>query len=151
MPGPGLKMTEVLDRRVQIGRNLTTLTIFLLAVGGVSFLYFWGLLLPWLIDIVSNTLKLAGLCGVLAALAFVFLNKDMRTRMSYAYQVFTRWMTKRFVLIDRIAVLETHVIRYKARMDEMDMHIGKLKGETERAAEYIKNNEEERDKEIRRA
>lgn len=151
MPGPGLKMTEVLERRVKIGHNLTTLTIFLLAVGGVSFLYFWGLLLPWLIDIATNTLILAGLCGALTVLAFVFLNKDMRTRMSYAYQVFTRWLTKRFVLIDRIAVLETHVARYKARMDEMDMHIGKLKGETERTAEAIKTNEEEREKEIRRA
>lgn len=145
------KMSEVLASRVKVGHRLTTLGMLAIGAGGVALLYVWGMLLPWLIDIVYDTVKLGIGCGILALMAFVLLNKEMRTRMQYVYASFTRFLTKLFVETDRIGVLKTYAKRYHQRVDDMDAAIGDLQGKTDGLGERIDKNEAERVQELNRA
>lgn len=135
-------MQSKLQKKEQLGRNLITLGV----VGGAAatVIYFWSLVLPFLIDVATNTLKLAGLCAVLGFIGYCVMDKRIRTLALYMYRSATRWFVNQFVNIDPIGVLNTYVSRLKDRLDEMDKSIGSLKGQRDQLRETIEKNEQER-------
>ena len=143
------KISDLLKSREKWGKNVFTLAL----VGGLGALglYFWGEIVPWLLDVATNTLKLAGVCAALGAILWVVLDPRMRTLLRYGYNSLTRWLTRQFVDIDPIGILNTYVARLKERLAEMEQAIGSLQGQRDQLAAFISKNEEERIRELQRA
>jgi uncharacterized membrane protein len=93
------KISDVLETRERWGRNIFTLVILAL-LGGLAF-YFWGLIVPFVLDTVYDTVRLAIACAVLAGVAFMVFDPRMRALWLYSYRSLTRWLTKQFVDIMR--------------------------------------------------
>jgi hypothetical protein len=143
------KMSDLLKSREAWGRNLVTL----LLVGAIAAtgIYYWGLIVPFLLEMATNTLKLAGACAALGAMLWVVLDPKMRTLALYGYRSLTRWLTRQFIDIDPIGILNTYVARLKERLSEMEEAIGSLQGQRDQLASFISKNEEERVHELQRA
>jgi hypothetical protein len=143
------KISDILQSREKWGQNIVTLLILgALAATGI---YYWGLIVPFLLDMATNTLKLAGACAALGAIGWMVLDPKMRTLWLYAYRSMTRWLTRQFVDIDPIGILNTYVSRLKERLAEMDKAIGELQGQRDQLAAFISKNEEERIHALERA
>jgi hypothetical protein len=124
------------------GKNIITIAL----LGGVALLalFYWGLILPWLIDVMSNTLELAGLGVGLFALLYAVFDPRMRNLISYAYASLTRALTGFFIEIDPIGILKTYVSHLKGYIAEMDEAIGQLRGQVSQIKDRIDKNESER-------
>jgi hypothetical protein len=133
--------TSKLKKKEQIGYWIITLTILgILAATGI---YFWGLIVPFLLDAATNTLKLVGVLAALGAVLYMAFDPRIRTLLLYGYNSFTRWLTSEFVEIDPIGILSTYVKRLAERVEEMDEAIGHLKGQRAALKEKIGKNEGE--------
>lgn len=143
------KLASTLQTREQWGRNL--ITLLLIGAAGLTGLYFWGQIVPWLLDVATNTLKLVGVSLGLAAVLYVVLDPNIRNLVLYGYRSFTRMLINWFIDIDPIGILNTYVSRLKERLAEMDKAIGSLRGQREQLAELIAKNENERIHNLQRA
>ena len=114
-------------------------TIFLggLIVAGGVLLY---RLLPFLITLLQNALHAALLFAALGAVLYVLLDKKFRNLIWYMYKSAMRWITGMFVQINPIAILETYVEYLYKNLQEMDHHIGKLKGQMAKLKAIIEQN-----------
>jgi len=126
------------------GKVGTFVFIAALIAGGASLLYFWGLILPWLIGVMANTLQLVGLCAALAAIGFVIFDPRWRNLVFYLYKSAMRAITGAFIEIDPIGILKTYVSSLRKRLDEMDQSISNLSGQMRKLKEQINSNEQKR-------
>jgi hypothetical protein len=103
-------------------------TLFLAAiiVGGGALLY---RLLPFIITLLQNALHAALLFAGLGAVLYILLDKKFRTLVWYMYKSVMRWVTGLFVQINPIAILETYIDYLHKNLEEMNGHIGRLKGQ----------------------
>ena len=76
-----------------------------LVAGGGYLLY---TALPTLIALASNTLYLALMVMVIAALLYMVLDPKMRRLIGYTYKSVMRWLTGLFVQLDPIGVFKLH-------------------------------------------
>jgi hypothetical protein len=143
------KISEILQTREQWGRRV--ITFALLAMGGILGFYFWGQIVPFVLDTVYDTVKLAIAVTALAALGFIVLDPRMRTLWLYGYRSAVRWLTSQFVDVDPIGILQTFVSRLKEKLKEMEEAIGSLQGQRDQLDTFIKKNEQERQHELQRA
>jgi hypothetical protein len=143
------KISEVLQQREKWGKNIFTL-VFLGILGALAF-YYWGLIVPFVLDTVYDTVRLAIACVALVAIGFVVFDPRMRTLWLYGYNSAMRWLTRQFTDIDPIGILQTYVSRLKERLAEMEEAIGSLGGQRDQLAAFIAKNEEERQHELQRA
>lgn len=142
-------ITNQLADRIKNGNRVVT-GLILAGLAGVG-LYFWGQLVPWLIDVASNTLELAGLCAALFAVGILLFEPHARLLWVYGYRSLTRAITGAFIEIDPIGILKTYVSRLRARLAEITEAIGSLQGQRDQLAEYIQKNEAERLRMLERA
>ena len=126
------------------GKVGTVFLIMALAAGGGALLYFWGLILPFLIGVVTNTIQLAALCGVLALMAVVVFDPRWRNLAVYGYKSVMRGLTGLFIEIDPIGILKTYVTSLRSRLEEMDQSISNLSGQIRKLKEQISSNEQKR-------
>ena len=138
-----------LQTKEQAGRSIITLAV-LGALAGLA-IYWWALIVPFLVDAATNTVKLVGLCAVLALFSYVVLDKNMRMLGLYAYKSWTRWLTGQFVEIDPIGILNTYVSRLEERLEEMDKALGTLRGQRDKLQQSIAENEANRVAQMKRA
>ncbi len=143
------KISETLQNRYLAGRNIFNL-VLLAALGALGF-YYWGQIVPFVLDVVTDTLKLVVALVALVGVGFMVLDPKMRTLWLYAYRSFVRWLTKQFTDIDPIGILQTYVSRLKTKLEEMEQAIGSLQGQRDQLAAFIAKNEEERMHELQRA
>jgi hypothetical protein len=143
------KISDVLESRERWGKRIVTMVLLAL-IAGTAF-YFWGLIVPFIIDVVYNTLKLGALCVALGALLWVVFDPRMRTLALYGYRSLVRWITKQFTDIDPIGILNTYVARLKERLEEMEKAIGSLQGQRDQLSDFIAKNESERIHSLQRA
>lgn len=141
------KMSELLQRRELTGRVLVTFA--LLAAVAVAGLYGWSLIVPWLLDVAVNTTLLGIVCATAVLLAYG--GWKFRTRASYMYASFVRWITARFVDLDPIGILNTYVARLVERLALMDEAIGSLNGQVKQLTDVIQENETQRQQAMARA
>jgi len=99
--------------------------------------------LPFLINIAQNTLYLAGLLMVLAAIIYVVLDPKMRNLIWYAYKSVMRWITGLFVQIDPIGILKSYVEDLQDNLGKMNKQIAQLRGQMHKLKEVIMNNQKE--------
>ena len=131
-----------LQKKELFGQNLITLILVgALAAAGI---YWWGSIVPFLVDAATNTLKLIGLCAAIGLVGYAVLDKRIRTLFLYGYRSLTRWLTGQFVEIDPIGILNTYVSRLEERLAEMDKSIGSLRGQRDKLKATIEKNESDR-------
>ncbi len=103
---------------------------------------FYGLykILPFLINVVENTLHLSLLLGALGALIYVVLDPKMRNLVFYMYKSFMRWITGLFIQIDPIGILKSYVDDLKNNLKKMNKQIAVLKGQMKRLQQIMNEN-----------
>jgi len=143
------KISEMLKKREAIGLNLFTFT--LLAILGVAGFWFWGQIVPFVLDVVYDTVRLVIALVALVAVGYVALDPRMRTNLIYGYASIARAITKQFIEIDPIGILKTFVARLKERLAEMMEAIGALQGQRDQMFEFIQKKQAESAHEMRRA
>lgn len=126
------------------GKAGTFLAVAALVGGGAAVLYFWGLILPWLIMMLTNTLTAIGLVAAIVAIGWVLFDPRWRNLAFYGYKSVMRALTGLFIEIDPIGILRTYVTSLKDRLSEMDRSIESLGGQLTKLKIQIQKNEAER-------
>jgi ABC-type multidrug transport system fused ATPase/permease subunit len=117
----------------------TTGMIFAVGIvgGGILILYKF---LPFFITLLQNTLYAGILIVALAALAYVVFDKKTRTLVWYIYQSIMKAITRMFVKIDPIPILESYVEHLEESLSKMDQHLSNLKGKMRELKNLIDGN-----------
>lgn len=107
--------------------------------GGIGL---WAIL-PTLIILAQNTLYLMVILGAIAAILYLVMDPKVRLLVSYAYKNIMRTITKMFIELDPIKVVETYVSEMKDNMRKMNQQLSNLKGQMVKLKSTIdKNNME---------
>ncbi|MEO0340970.1 MAG: hypothetical protein AAF242_17385 [Bacteroidota bacterium] len=97
--------------------------------------------LPVLLAALQNVVYLSIFLIVIAAIAYMVLDPNMRNLIWYMYKSVMRWVTGMFVQLDPIAILKSYVDELKDNLRKMNKQIGKLRGQMHKLKEIIVNNE----------
>jgi len=146
-------MAESMQSRLQKKENFWRNLITFGAIGGAAAtaIYFWSLIVPFLIDVASNTLHLMGLVALIGAISYCVMDKRIRSLVSYLYHSGTRWLISQFISIDPIGVLRTFINSLKEKLAELDKAIASLRGQRDDLKKTIDSQAEEADKAIHEA
>jgi cell division septum initiation protein DivIVA len=126
-------------------------TILVGAGIGCVIFYYWGVILPFLIMTLQNTLYFGFLLGILGLLVFLFTNKQFRTMIWYLWKTLMRGLAGLIIQIDPIAILKTYISDLEKKQDEMSEKITELAGSKEKLGAKIQKNNEEADDLLRKA
>ncbi len=107
--------------------------------------------LPYINVILSNAIYAVIFFVILAGLLYMIFDPKFRTLIWYMYKVIMRKITSWFVKIDPIAILETYVESLYKNLRDMDMHIGKLKGQMQKLKTVVETNTREMEQSLRLA
>ncbi len=99
--------------------------------------------LPFIIGLVQNTITLAVLLVVLAAIVYMVLDPKMRNLVWYGYKSVMRWVTGLFVQLDPIGILKSYVEDLKDNLRKMNKQISMLRGQMHKLQEIIYNNKKQ--------
>jgi hypothetical protein len=126
------------------GKVGTVVGILLIGGAAVGALYFWGIILPWLIMMMANTLTLMALCAGFAAVCWVLFDKRWRNLAWYAYKSLMRALTSAFIDLDPIGIMKSYVASLKDKLAEIDKSLGLLEGQRRSLHQQIDKNEHDR-------
>ncbi|GAB3867988.1 hypothetical protein GCM10028824_11660 [Hymenobacter segetis] len=104
--------------------------IFVAGLVGLG-VYYWGKILPFLIDIVFNTVKLGIGLGVLFVLILLVTNKRIQTGLWYLGQRIFRTAASIFVNTDPIGIMEDYISNTEKEARNMDAEVGHIEGANE--------------------
>lgn len=124
--------------------------LFMGLMGGGA-LYGLYKMLPYLINIVENTLYLGILLMVLAALIYVILDPKMRNLIYFMYKSFMRWLTGLFIQIDPIGILKSYIEDLHDNLKKMNKQISSLKGQMKRLKTIMNDNNKNIDNNLKLA
>jgi hypothetical protein len=99
--------------------------------------------IAWLVALAANTLYLAVLLIILAALLYMVLDPKMRNLVWYGYRSVMRWVTGLFVQLDPIGILKSYVEDLKDNLRKMNKQISMLRGQMHKLQEIIHNNKKQ--------
>jgi phage shock protein A len=119
-----------------------------LIAGGAWVLVTYG---AALVALLQNTLYLAGLLLVLAAVVYMVLDPKMRNLVWYMYKSTMRWVTSMFVTIDPIGILKSYVEDLQDNLVKMRKQIGVLRGQMRKLTGIMEKNNEEIEKNMKLA
>ncbi|MCF6366220.1 MAG: PspA/IM30 family protein [Bacteroidales bacterium] len=102
-------------------------------------------------SLLAGTISTIALVAVVAALLYIILDKKVRNLAWYMYKGVMRWITKLFVQIDPIKILENYVEYLKKNMKKMNTHISKLKGQISQLKTTMVKNKREMDHSLKLA
>lgn len=104
-----------------------------------SVLYFWGLLVPFLVSMLVDTLHMAYLAGILAGGLYLVFGKRPRLM----YRVILRKLTSLFVAVYPIEIIEDKLLQMKKRRDKMNEQISLVSGSITKLKRVIDQNKSE--------
>lgn len=107
--------------------------------------------LPFIIGLIQNTITLAILLIVLAAIVYMVLDPRMRNLVWYAYKSIMRGITGMFVQIDPIGILKSYVEDLQDNLVKMRKQIGILKGQMRKLQTLMEDNERTIDESMKMA
>jgi phage shock protein A len=107
--------------------------------------------LPAITVILSNAIYAVIFFIILAGLLYMIFDRKFRTLIWYMYKVIMRKITGWFVNIDPIGILETYVENLYKNLRDMDMHIGKLKGQMQKLKTIVDTNQREMEQSLQLA
>ncbi|HEX8425087.1 PspA/IM30 family protein [Hymenobacter sp.] len=102
--------------------------VALLAGAGV---YYWGKILPYLIDIVFDTVKLGIGLGLLFVLFLLATNKRVQAGLWYLGQRIFRTAAGIFVNTDPIGIMEDYIRNTEKEAQNMESEVGHIEGAKE--------------------
>ena len=101
--------------------------IFVAALVGAG-VYYWGQILPYLIDMVFDTVKLGIGLGVLFVLFLLATNKRIQTGIWYLGQRIFRTAASIFVNTDPIGIMEDYISNTEKEARKMDAEVTNIEG-----------------------
>lgn len=114
----------------------------LLAGGAGALLWGWGKVVPFLVEMMADTLHLVALVGALGAILYVALSP----RTHLAFRLLSRALTGLLVEIDPVGILRDRLAQMRRQRDEMKARIDEVQGQIgvlERAIEKNRSSAEE--------
>ena len=90
--------------------------------------YFWGAILPSLVDIVFNSVKLGIGLGVLFVLFLLATNKRIQAGLWYAGQRILRTLAGIFVNTDPIGIMQDYIKNTEQEARKMDAEVTNIEG-----------------------
>ena len=90
--------------------------------------YFWGSILPFLVDMVFDTVKLGIGLGTLFVLFLLLTNKRIHAGLWYAGQRVLRTMAGIFVNTDPIGIMEAYISNTEKEARKMDAEVTNIEG-----------------------
>ena len=112
-----------------------------LAAGAGAGVYYWGRIVPYLVDIVFNSVKLGIGLGVLFGLFLLGTNKRIQAGLWYAGQRVLRTLAGIFVNTDPIGVMEDYISNTEKEARQMEGEIGHIEGAHELVKRKLAANE----------
>lgn len=113
--------------------------------------YLFMIALPTLIALAANTLYLAGMLLVLAAVIYMVLDPKMRTLVGYMYKSVMRAVTGVFVNIDPIGILKSYVEDLRKNLKKMSTQIGAIRGQMRQLKNIMDKNTKDIDNNLKLA
>jgi cation transport regulator ChaC len=101
--------------------------LFVAALVGVG-VYYWGQILPYLIDIIFDTVKLGIGLGVLFVLFLLATNKRIQTGLWYMGQRIFRTAASIFVNTDPIGIMEDYISNTEKEARKMEAEVTNIEG-----------------------
>ena len=101
--------------------------VLLLGLAGAA-VYYWGVILPFLVDMVFDTVKLGIGLGVLFGLFLLATNKRIHAGLWYAGQRMLRTLAGIFVNTDPIGVMEDYISNTEKEARKMDAEVTNIEG-----------------------
>jgi len=101
--------------------------VFLVGLAGTA-VYFWGAILPFLVDIVFDTVKLGIGLGALFVLFLLATNKRIHAGLWYAGQRIRRMLAGIFVNTDPIGIMEDYIRNTEKEARKMDAEVTNIEG-----------------------
>lgn len=126
-------------------------TLLVLAGLGSVLFYYWGVILPFLIMTVQNSLYFGFLCGVVALLVFLLTNKQIRTMVWYLWKTLMRGLAGLIIEINPIAILKSYIRELEDKQEELSQKITELAGAEEKLGQKIQKNHDESEDHLRMA
>ena len=101
--------------------------VVLLGLAGAA-VYYWGVILPFLVDVVFNSVKLGLGLGALFVLFLLATNKRIQAGLWYAGQRVLRTAAGLFVNTDPIGIMEEYISNTEKEARKMDAEVGHIEG-----------------------
>ena len=101
--------------------------VVLLGLAGTA-VYFWGVILPFLVDMVFDTMKLGIGLSTLFVLFLLATNKRIHAGLWYAGQRILRTMAGIFVNTDPIGIMEDYIRNTEKEARKMDGEVTNIEG-----------------------
>ncbi len=114
-----------------------------LAAGAGAGVYYWGKIVPYLVDIVFNSVKLGIGLGALFGLFLLATNKRLQTGLWYAGQRVLRTLAGIFVNTDPIGIMEDYISNTEKEARQMEGEIGHIEGAHELVKRKLAANDQQ--------
>ena len=101
--------------------------VVLLGLAGAA-VYYWGVILPFLVDMVFDTVKLGIGLGTLFVLFLLATNKRIHAGLWYAGQRILRTAAGIFVNTDPIGIMEDYISNTEKEARKMDAEVTNIEG-----------------------
>lgn len=96
-----------------------------------------------LAELAENTVYLAAMIGVLAAIVYMVVDPKMRNLIWYMYKSVMRSITGLFVQIDPIGILKSYVESLENNLAKMRKQIGAIRGQMRKLMTLMEDNDKE--------
>jgi hypothetical protein len=110
---------------------------------GVAIFWGWGIIVPFFVAALANTVELVGLLIVLTILGSPVYSSKVRLIIKNVFQLTTRWITGFFIEMDPIGMLRNNVDTLRKQAQVFDTAVGQLAGSRQRLQSDIDNNNKE--------
>lgn len=110
--------------------------IIVLGIGAAALLWFWGLVVPYVVSMLSDTLHMGVLGLEIAGLGYLVFGKMPRR----IYRLAMRAITGLVIQIDPIGILKDNLLQAKKRRDELNSKVGEVAGSKQTLKDIIGKN-----------
>src|ERR1700719_248430 len=108
-----------------------------LALGVGAVVWFWGVIVPYIVSMLVDTVHMAFLGGELAGMFYLVFGKMPRR----IYRLVMRALTGLIIQIDPIGILKDNLLQAKKRRDELNEKIGVVSGSKQTLKDIIAKNQ----------
>jgi hypothetical protein len=105
--------------------------MIVIVLAAAALVYGWGMIVPFIVSMLADTLHMIYLAAILAAVLFVLFSN----RTHLLFRLLMRWITGLIVNIDPIGILKDHLSQMRKRRDVMSQQISNVSGQIQ----YLKN------------
>src|ERR1700757_921199 len=110
--------------------------MIVIGIAAAALVYGWGMIVPFIVSMLADTLHMVFLALILAAVLFVIFS----SRTHLLFRLLMRWITGLIVNIDPIGILKDHLSQMRKRRDVMSQQISNVSGQIQYLKSTIEKN-----------